>query len=293
MKNTKIETSNNLKHIITSNLSKTEAIKISIRLNDECNNGHCDFAITADITENGRWVAGGCCHDEILKANPELKIFIDLYLSDAQGIPMYAVENGFYHTQEGKIDVVMDFLRVTEDEAKILMKAEDKLRFAFLIKELGLVERWKVQANEAIAMLEEWTGKTFKDVAKNGRGQVISDKDVKKVSEKLKEGYYTDEKIALRSEAKKQEAYNKILSDLKKYRDKEIQKANNEYNVKMAVLEAGLSIDNFIYYSHSNEGAFNWNTSSYNKAVTQEDFEIFLKKVNKKSLPKGIVFKIK
>ncbi len=293
MTTTTVKTSNNLKHTITSMLSKTEKIKISIRLNDECNNGHCDFAITADITENGRWVAGGCCHDEILKANPELKVFVDLHLSDAQGIPMYAVENGFYHAQEGKVSVVMDYLRVTESEAKTLMNAEDKLRFAFLIKELGLVERWKAQANEAIAILEEWTGSKFKDVAKNGRGEVINNKQFKEVSEKVNAGYYSPENIAIRKDIATKEAYNKVLSDLKKDRDKEIEKANNEYNVKLAVLEAGLNIENFIYYSHSNEGAFNWNTSSWNKAITTKEFEAFLKKVNKKGLPKGIEFKIK
>ena len=60
----------NMKHKIgyTSRDNKLK-MTISIRLNDECKNGHADFSITADAKEyyNGRWQDsfGGCCHDEI------------------------------------------------------------------------------------------------------------------------------------------------------------------------------------------------------------------------------------
>lgn len=75
-------------------------IKIEIRLSDDCNNGHNDFAITATTySPSGKWESGGCCHEEILKVKKSLKPFVDLHLADEDGVPMYAIENGFYHLQ--------------------------------------------------------------------------------------------------------------------------------------------------------------------------------------------------
>ena len=75
-------------------------IEVEVRLDDECKNGHADFGITGIVYNKSKSerniIAAGCCHKEILKAFPELKCFVDLHLSDSQGTPMYAVENGYY-----------------------------------------------------------------------------------------------------------------------------------------------------------------------------------------------------
>ena len=66
-----METTNNLKHKIS--ITEKANCVISIRLNDECKNGHEDFSITADFWKLERpktdknWIMGGCCHEEILK----------------------------------------------------------------------------------------------------------------------------------------------------------------------------------------------------------------------------------
>lgn len=95
---------------------------------------HQYFSITADIGKkltNGRehdtfdskkygrfrYESCGCQHDEVLKHFPHLKPFVDLHLSDIFGVPMYAIENGWYwyckDEQKG-----VEYIRATLDELK-------------------------------------------------------------------------------------------------------------------------------------------------------------------------------
>lgn len=54
-------------------------------------------------TANGRWVEAtfGAVHDEILKHWPELADLAALHLSDIEGVPMHALENGLYFLGSG------------------------------------------------------------------------------------------------------------------------------------------------------------------------------------------------
>ncbi len=67
----------------------------AVRHDDRCGNGHNTFSITADIRENGREYAGGCCHEEIAKRIPELAPFIKWHLTRTDG-PMHYVVNTVY-----------------------------------------------------------------------------------------------------------------------------------------------------------------------------------------------------
>lgn len=78
-----------------------------------------------------------------------------------------------------------------------------------------------------------------------------------------------------------------IINDCKKKQ----QKAENEKRVMLAVLDAGLSVNNVIYYDHSNELVFNW--KDYEIKVTENDFNKFVSSVNRSLLPAGITFKMK
>lgn len=177
------KTQNYLKHTIeVINFEGTDLI-IKIKLADECKNGHNDFSITGSIYNTGKrgdknMIGGGCCHDDILKARPDLQIFVDLHLSNVNGVPMYAVENGFFFLQEGKIGTMREHLRVTEAEAEKLAKCYDKSMFKKMLIDMDMPKRWKAEAERAIKLLEEWTGNKFKDDSKRLETVEISTKEV-------------------------------------------------------------------------------------------------------------------
>lgn len=54
----------------------------------------------------------------------------------------------------------------------------------------------------------------------------------------------------------------------------------------LAVLDAGISLENAIYHNHGNGLAFNWN--DYETKITQEQFDEFVTR-----LPENITFKLK
>jgi hypothetical protein len=74
---------------------------VTIRFDDQCQNRHQSFAITADVytTESRRRrdiAAGGCMHEEIAAAFPELAPLIKWHLMGTDG-PMHYVANTCYH----------------------------------------------------------------------------------------------------------------------------------------------------------------------------------------------------
>jgi hypothetical protein len=83
-------------------ITKTKSCKIvEITISTDGSSTGPYFSINGrllEIQSHGRFTEtiSGCIHDEILKVAPELKPFVDLHLSDLDGVPMYAVGNGFY-----------------------------------------------------------------------------------------------------------------------------------------------------------------------------------------------------
>jgi hypothetical protein len=288
---------NDLRFTINCQSIDGDNMTIKIRLNDECKNGHTDFSITGDIYEKGKpkvdryFISGGCIHDDILKVRPDLQLFVDLHLCDSKGVPMYAVENGFYHLKNSGIDTAKNYLRLTEEEANIIAASEDKLHFTYLLHELEIPKRWNEEAKRAIALLQEWTGKTFVDDSKKIQWEEPDADKLAEIKSKIDSGFYSPENIAKRKAEDRQAKKAMQIEKLKDELSNSIKKEQDEYNVKLAVLEADLPLNNFIYSTHSNEGCFNW--LDYNKSITQEQFDSFVGNVDYSKLPNGIKFKMR
>lgn len=93
-----------------------------------------------------------------------------------------------------------------------------------------------------------------------------------------------------REEAHKAKMLKKRAEICERY-DKKIRQAEAEKKIILCVFDYGLSTDNVIYYSHTNTLSFNW--GSYEKKITQEEFDDFVKNVDRSKLPEGIKFELK
>jgi len=273
---------NDLRHTIITTDSEGNFLKISIRLNDECKNGHQDFAITASAWKKGKPhtdrynIYGGCCHDEILKVRPDLKIFVNLHLCDYEGIPTYAVENGFYHLTNGFNSVkreqaefkakFCEYYRISTKQFDALNTSKNQLQYALKLQELGILTQWKAEANKAIELLQEMAGKEFLVDSVKTQFHAPTPEQLQEEKEKQENGYYTPAAEAGRQQAKKQGIIDKLIAD----RDKEINKATEEFEVKIQVLEVGgeTALNNCIYYNHSRTLSFNW--KSYDRISTEQ-----------------------
>ena len=289
---------------------KKATLYIKIRLNDECKNGHQDFSITGDIYSNQTgaksdiyFLDGGCIHNEISKHMPQFKQFINLHLCDYSGAPMHPSANGFYHIKQGFNNTeagteetkkeYCEYYRVTPSQYDKLYKSENEIEFSILLDQLGILKSWNEEAKEAIKELEKLTGNIFVNDSKRSHHTPPTAEQISDFKAKQKNGYYTDENKKIRAKAKLKADNEKKIEKLKAEAQKKIDNAKNELNTMLLINKKGLSLDNVIYYSHTNTISFNW--KSYETKITEEQFNKFIKSITKseyKKLHKDIKFEL-
>lgn len=276
----------------------TYKVITTIKLHDECKNGTCSWSITGILQQkkgNGRFydIGHGCIHEEILKAFPKLKMFVDLHLCDWRGTPLYPVETGYYFLQKDKKQA-KEYLRVTDEEMEILSKCDNKEYFKYQLFALSIVERWQAESKKAIQALEELTGDVWVNPYKESEERhrfVLSDEEREEMEGKILSGYYTESAIQERKEAERIAKIEKRKNEVIKTFEKIINKATKEKDVKLAILGAGLLSDNYIYYVEGNNVVFNY--YSYHDKVTEEEYNNMLKNIDYSLLPEGIKFEFK
>lgn len=278
---------------------KNYRISVKASLDDECHNMTCDFSITGNVYEqkrNGEWehYTGGCIHDVIVRHFPELKKFIPLHLSNYLGQPMYPEANGQYHIKQSGIKVAMEYMRCQPEEFTSLSfycENEDRPYFKYLLFKLGLVDRWKKEADEFIKFLEEKTGNEWENPYKPEEERFVlrmTDQEREEIEKKEKDNFYSVENVNKRIEERKRlrnEAIRqKVIDDCESKCKKEIE----ERDVKLYIFDSGLPLNNVIFYSHTKEAVFNW--LDYESKITKEQFDEFLSKVDYSKLPEGVTF---
>lgn len=266
---------NNLIYKCSKEVNDT-VIYVTIRLNDECRNGHNDFSITGEVYQKGKpktdryMVCCGCCHDEILEAFPEFKIFVDLHLCSSDGYPMFLGKNAAYWISIGEDDKAINDLRCDSDMYdKLYPYYIDNLLFKKAIADYGLLDIWSEQSKKAIAYLEKLTGNEF---IENKHVPFFSEKEI----ELIEGGSITLDSVLKKREIEKQEKRIKQIAKIEKEYSEQIKNADLERKVRLLMLD--FDSENWIWYNHSNTLCFNWR--SYERKVTKEEVEAFMKKHN-------------
>lgn len=289
-----MNTSNDLRFKISKN-DKTHNYEISIRLNDECHNGHEDFAITADFWKVGKqrtdhnWLMGGCCHDEILKVRPDLAPFVALHLCDWKGAPLYAKANGFYH--KDTLGKFVRYLRLDTSEM-YLTEAEDENHFHYLLSVSDIPARWEKEAKAATELLEEMTGKIFESKATSQQFEPMNAEEIAEMERKTADGYYSPEEIAKRKEERKNFAFSMYLAKIEERYTKAVWGERKERDAKLFVARLlGSTCDNLMYYTHTDTLCLNWQDHSFSPMFTPEQIEKVRTHIGELSFPVTVTVK--
>jgi len=129
------------------------------------------FSITGQVQEqrkNYHWadVSAGAIHEEILEAFPGLEPLVKVHLSDDLGVPMHAYSNAAYfagcYGEAIQLEKLANHLRVAKAEAIVLCgiaavrprNTDPVTAWHYVCKNANLPERWKREAEYALALLE-------------------------------------------------------------------------------------------------------------------------------------------
>lgn len=252
------------RHIVYDN--EKCILEARFALGDPCGNGHCDFNVTGGIYET--WSDGlkksepflsGAISDEIKRFMPEYGLICDLHLCSSDGSPMCPEGNGIYFILEKAREVAKSYLRITDDEYEALRDValdNDKVYFKYMLSKMGIVDRWRKEAREAISLMEERTGKKWDDPY-GGKGHfILTDEEKAFIEKKIEEGYYAQDEIKKRREEKDKAEYNRKRADIMETYQGKIKKLDAHLRVDLWMLDHG--IENYIYYDHDNSIQFNW-----------------------------------
>lgn len=174
---------------------------------------------------------GGAIGDRLIEYFPEIEPFEKLHLSDGKGIPVWNITNGWYYKQTRNREALKNNLRLSDEEADVLMNMPDKDSFRYCIHVSGIEKRWNKESEDAIAELERLSGdKLVVDEGEEIGQEVMTEEEVKEHEKKISEGYYNSDKVLERENKKKEEereialkdilnTYNKRKDDAVKMRD--------------------------------------------------------------------------
>lgn len=303
MTTTENKTSNRLHYTATRTIDDGQyTLTAKILLGDDCRNGHIDFSVTGEIYEAGRpradryMVSCGAIGDTVAEHCPDLAPFCRLHLCDFNGVPMHAVANMFYHlrnkfntghevTSPEHRAKFCDYYRITPEEFDALRPAETETRFAMILLDLPILERWKAEATDAIAKLEAMTGLTFENDSTRSNLRLPSAEAMQAERERLTTGYYTPEAIEARRVAGRAAKRAELIKDAEAKTKDLSDKIAIELAVKLVLFDCGieLAVDQHIYYNHTKTVKLNWR--GYGETLTEKQIEQIKTSV---TLPDGV-----
>jgi hypothetical protein len=294
----------------TKTLANGGRLVVEVRMDDECHNGHADFAVTAtEYNAGGRDVCGGCMHEEVLKHFPKLAPLVALHLHEAMsGAAMHAIANGFYFYElalgrqkgdkppETYKKYVQESYFLTDAETAALFSEvlEDQACFQYYLETKGITKRWAKKAAEGRALLFSLMGDPAAEAAKwEGYKPTRSGytpmpaKAKKEMKARIASGYYTAEAKAQRAAEAAQAEQDKALAAIEKEHAETLQKATDARLVERALVLVGAHKGGWIHYTRTNTLAANW--ASY-APVSEAEYLRVVEALKAHELPKGMKF---
>lgn len=187
-------------------------------------------------------------------------IFAALDGCDFFGAPIWAIENGLCNYKEHGAQKAAESLRITEAEAVQMFSANDPDYAVYQLDKLGIAGRWASEALTAFNLFEEKTGQKFDFDVTTTKSHIrpLTVIQAEEIKNKIAAGYYTaaaiDQRAAEAEENRKKEEraalYNRYAEAIKK--------AEEERKIMLLLFDTFGTVDNIIYYSHSNTIGFNW-----------------------------------
>lgn len=237
----------------------------SVKLNDDCKNGHLTFSFTGEIKVkkgNGKFYTyiSGAIADTIAYFKPELEKFNQLHICNHLGQPMY-IDNIRYSINKGKTnEQIAKIYNIPNLEAIETLRnvSDNKDLFYYLVFRLGIAETWEKQAKEAIREMEAKTGLTLKIENKDKVYKQFDEKDCEVLENLYQLGFASKQAKQYRIQQAAEEKKAKELAEIEKEFVKAVEKAKRVYEVKKAVVSFGISWNNVVFYDHKNELCFNW-----------------------------------
>lgn len=237
----------------------------SIKLDDNCKNGHLTFSFTGEIKVkkgNGRLYdyISGAIADIIVYFEPELEKFNQLHTCNHLGQPMY-IDDIRYSINKGRTnEQIAKIYNIPNLEAIETLQntSDNKELFYYLVFRLGIAETWEKQAEEAIREMEAKTGLTLKIENKDKVYKQFDEKDCETLENLYQLGFASKQAKQYRAQQAAEEKKAKGLAEIEKEFAKAVEKAKRIYEVKKAVISYGISWNNVVFYDHKNELCFNW-----------------------------------
>ena len=187
--------------------------------------------------------------------------------------------------------IFIDYLRISEDEAAQLfnLKPETAEILQYYCEEMNLPARWRKEAQDAIKLLEQMSGKQWDHeyIPTRVRYNALSDERKLEIVKMIEAGYFSEE-------AKEQRIKQKQIDESDKKRKRIIETYEENLNALKSALALDLEMnrigvtENYIYYQHTNKVSINWTTTR--KSCSSEDFEKLKSLINYSAIAAGILF---
>lgn len=267
--------------------------KLYLKLDDDCNNGVCDFhyRVEKEHYTKGHWVFyySGDDTDFVNKFFPAVVPYLDLDNCNFEGKFTYTIENGTHFLKNLDRSKVMDIFRINEKEYhQLLIASEEKDFFAYQLNALGILKRWKKHADDFIALIERMTGNTWVNPYAGKPipfdGSVLSEQQIAEIEERISQGYYSEENLLSRKVERHMEKVTKKKAETIEYYNTKIESLKREQEMAISILDAGILSTNYIFYGFKNEVVFNWRNTDYD-TISEKEFQEYVEKYGRVLFP--------